>query len=127
MQAVTFKALKIVHTTLLAGVDVFMVIAVVMISLELIVLKTTESLETVFQVMAAIISMGSLLIGYNLFKNQLVASRESSPGEVKFAMYRGACIMWWAFLEGPGLFATVSYLKTGNMVFIILALFHLAI
>jgi hypothetical protein len=42
-------------------------------------------------------------------------------------MYRGACIMWWALLEAPGLFAIISYMLTGNKVFIVLSLFHWAL
>jgi hypothetical protein len=125
MQGNSFKALKILHTALLTGLALFIIVAYVLIRQKLIVPEKDVTLETIFQVLAAAISIGSLLAGYNLFKKQLVAARGAERGEVRFEMYRAACIMWWAFLEAPGLFAAVSYLKTGNVVFIILALFHL--
>lgn len=110
---------------MLAGFGIFIIIAFIIPGEEMRINDDDKSVETVFQAVAAVISLGSLLIGFNIFKRQLAASRNiNEPPEKRFEMYRGACIMWWALLEAPGLFAIISYMLTGNIVFIILSLFH---
>jgi hypothetical protein len=126
MQGNAFLALKILHRSLVIGFAFFIIIDFVLISQKLMEVVADKTLETTMQAIAALISIGGLLLGFTLFKKRLVAARNPNvPAEKRFDMYRGACILWWAMLEGPGLFATIAYLLTGNLVFIILALFHL--
>jgi hypothetical protein len=128
MHTSQFKALKVTHTVLLAGLAIFLIIAYVLISQGLYPYEKDKTTEMVFQAVAALISIGSLLVGFQMYKKRLVAARnDAGSGEARFLIYRGACIMWWAFLEAPALFAAIAYLKTGNLVFIILALFHLGL
>jgi hypothetical protein len=128
MQTSQFKALKMLHTALLTGFALFVIVAYVLISQGLLQYPKDKTLETALQAVAAVISIGSLLTGFNIFKKRLLAARnDTGSGETRFAVYRGACILWWAFLEGPGLLATVSYIITSNMVFLVLALFHLGL
>jgi hypothetical protein len=42
-------------------------------------------------------------------------------------MYRAACILWWAMIEGPGLLATIGYMLTANLSFLALAGLHILI
>jgi len=39
----------------------------------------------------------------------------------KFAIYRAACIVQWAFLEGPSLFCIIGFFLTGNYAFLFLS------
>jgi hypothetical protein len=128
MQTSQFKALKVLHTALLLGLASFMIVVYVVVSQGTMASEKDKTLETTLQAVAAVLSISSLLIGFNIFKKRLLAARnDTGSGETRFVLYRGACILWWAFLEGPGLFATASYFITGNLVFIVLALFHLAL
>ena len=128
MQTSQFKALKVLHTALLLGLASFMIVVYVVVSQGAMASEKDKTLETALQAVAAVLSIGSLLVGFNIFKKRLLAARnDTGSGETRFVLYRGACILWWAFLEGPGLFATASYFITGNLVFIVLALFHLAL
>ena len=42
-------------------------------------------------------------------------------------IYRTACILWWAMIEGPGIAAGIGFILTGNYAFFALAIFHLLI
>jgi hypothetical protein len=120
-----FKTLKILHTAMLFGFGIFIVIGFFIPAEEMRMKEDDKTIETIFQSVAAVLSLGSLLIGFNLFKKRMMASRNiNKPAEKRFEIYRGACIMWWALLEAPGLFAIISYVLTGNKVFIVLSLFH---
>src|SRR5688500_378297 len=128
MQPNHFKTLKILHSALLGGLAFFTLIAFVVQKQGLMIQQQDDTFEIVFQAIAAIMSITSLLAGFNIFKKRLVEvhnNRESA--ETRMDMYRAACILWWALLEGPGLFAIIAYVLIGNTVFIILALFHLAL
>lgn len=124
----SFKALKVLHTALLAGMGIFLIVAFVVNRQGLMAVEEDKDQEMVFQAVAALISISCLLSGFTIFKKRLLAARNiAEPAEKRFELYRAACIFWWAMLEAPGLFAIVAYMKTGNTVFIILALFHLAL
>jgi hypothetical protein len=119
-----FKALKLLHTALLAMFGSFVLISFLLVKRG-ITGQDEHDMDMIFQVIAAVLSIGALLGGFSMFKKRLVEIRKSQESaESKFAMYRGACIMWWAMLEGPGLFAAISYMVVGNVAFLALALFH---
>ena len=40
----------------------------------------------------------------------------------KFALYRTACLIQWALLEGPSIFCTICFFLTGNYAFLGLVL-----
>jgi hypothetical protein len=122
-----FKLLKIVHTTLMAGLAAFIVVSFVLVNQGLMG-KDDKDLDLIFQVIAAVLSISMLLIGFSKFKKGLVEARNSpEPGEIRFDKYRAVCIVWWAMLEGPGLFSTICYLLVGNVAFLALAIFQLII
>ena len=127
MQGNSFKTLKILHTALTFGLASFLIVAYILVSQEMMPVNSDKTMETAFQAVAAVISFGCLVAGFTIFRKQMTAARNATPADVRFGMYRGACVVWWAMLEGPGLFATVAYLLTGNLVFIVLALFHLGL
>ena len=117
-----FRVLKILHLALLAGLTLLLLISIV---LHLVNHNTNESLEMPLQVVAVILSVGTLFLGFNMFKKRIALIRNSlEPAEKRMEMYRGACIVWWALLEGPGLFAIISFILTGNYAFFALGLFH---
>ena len=122
-----YRNLKMLHKALLSGIAIFIAIAFY------IVYQRKEewadpSLDRTLQLVAVIFTVGSLVTGFRLFNKKIIELRHSGlPVRKKLETYRAACIVWWAMIEGPGLFATAGYFITGNGAFFALALFHLAI
>lgn len=122
-----FKALKILHTAILCGLAIFTIISLV-IPREEFAVDSGKSLEPVFQAVAAGASLLSLLIGFNIFKKQLVAARNNGgTAETRMAIYRSACITWWALIDFPGILSIIGFTLTSNYAFIALVLFHMGL
>jgi hypothetical protein len=120
-----FKMLKVLHTALLMGMIVFSVIAIVLVQRNL-VPASGETLERTLQVVCILVSGVGLLAGFNLFKKKMMAARnDTGPGEQRMDLYRAACILWWAMIEGPGLLAIIGYILTHNFAFFALGVFHI--
>lgn len=124
MQQDAFKALKILHLAIAAGLVLFT--AIVLLLFQTGQLKALDpSLERTLQVVAVVVSVGMLVVGFNLFKRKMLEARNSSEaGETRMSLYRTACIVWWAMIEGPGMLAVICFIITGNYAFIALAGFH---
>jgi hypothetical protein len=73
------------------------------------------------QVVAIILSAGGFYFGTVLFKKKLLQVRELLTVKEKMVLYRAACILQWAMIEGPCLFVIISFLLTGNYAFLALA------
>lgn len=122
-----FKALKILHTVILCGLAFFTIISLVIMRDE-ISKDFDKSLEPILQAVAAGASLLSLLIGFNIFKKQLVAARNNGgTAETRMAVYRSACITWWALIDAPGILSIIGFTLTGNYAFIGLVLFHMGL
>jgi uncharacterized membrane protein YozB (DUF420 family) len=122
-----FKALKILHTAILFGLAFFTIVSLV-IPREEIAKDFDKSLEPILQAVAAGASLLSLLIGFNIFKKQLVAARNNGgTAETRMAVYRSACILWWALIDAPGILSIIGFTLTGNYAFIGLVLFHIGL
>lgn len=125
MQQDAFKALKILHLGITAGLLIFAV--AILLLFQTGNLKAIDpSLERILQAVAVMLTVTLLLIGFNLFKRKMMEARNSaSAGEARMQRYRTACIIWWAMIEAPGLFSVVCFFMTGNYAFIALAAFHI--
>jgi hypothetical protein len=114
------KALLIVHRALLMGLLLFSIVA-----FYLVYSKTFtdgfQELDKILQVVAIILSAGGFYFGTVLFKKKLLQARELPTAKEKMALYRAACILQWAMIEGPCLFVIISFLLTGNYAFLALA------
>ena len=117
-----FKALNILHKALLAGQIIFTAVIVLTVYSKLQLPVLTE-MDRMFQVIAILLAAAGFFAGSSLFKKKLLQIREmqSANAKEKFAVYRSACIMQWALLEGPCLFSIISFFLTGNYAFIALA------
>lgn len=124
MQQDAFRGLKIIHLAITACLTGFAIIIFILVKTGKLHVAN-PSLERVFQLAAIILSVSMFLIGFNLFKRKIMEARNSSgDGEARFQLYRSACIVWWAMLEGPGLFAVIGFMLTGNYAFLALAIVH---
>lgn len=121
-----FKVLKVLHTALLIGMIIFGTVAIVLVQRNL-VPASGESLERSLQIVCILVSGVMLLGGFNLFKKKMMVARNATgPGEQRMDLYRAACILWWAMIEGPGLLAIIAYILTHNFAFFALGVFHIA-
>ena len=127
MQQDAFKALKILHLVIAAGLLLFT--AVILLFFQTGQLKAIDpSLERTLQVVAVVVSVALLLVGFNLFKRKMMEARNSTaPGATRMSLYRTACIIWWAMIEVPGLLAVICFFITGNYAFVALAAFHILV
>lgn len=127
MQQDAFKALKILHLGITGGLLIFA--AAMLFLFQTGNLKAIDpTLEMTLQVVAVLFSVALLLIGFNLFKRKMLEARNSSgSGVTRMALYRTACIIWWAMIEASGLLAVVSFFITGNYAFLALAGFHVLV
>jgi hypothetical protein len=127
MQQDAFKALKILHLGITAGLLIFA--AAILLLFQTGNLKAIDpSMERTLQVVAVLFSVALLLIDFNLFKRKMMEARNSTgSGGTRMALYRTACIIWWAMIEAPGLLAVVSFFITGNYAFLALAGFHVLV
>lgn len=127
MQQDAFKALKILHLGITGGLLIFA--AAMLFLFQTGNLKAIDpTLERTLQVVAVLFSVALLLIGFKLFKRKMMEARNSTgSGVTRMALYRTACIIWWAMIEAPGLLAVVSFFITGNYAFLALAGFHVLV
>jgi protein-S-isoprenylcysteine O-methyltransferase Ste14 len=127
MQQDAFRILKKLHLAILLGFILFAGVIIVLFETGQLV-AIDPSIERTLQVVAVVVSVAATLIGFNLFKRGILQARNSKgSGEVRMGLYRGACIRWWAMLEGPGLLAVIGFFITGNYAFIALAGLHILI
>lgn len=120
-----FRNLRIVHNAILFMLTFFAIISLVIPRQAV---DADKSFEQVLQAIAAAASLLSLLIGFNVFKKQLVTARNNGgTAETRMAIYRSACITWWALIDGPGIFSIIGFILTGNYSFLALALFHIVL
>jgi hypothetical protein len=120
-----FKVLRILHTALLTGMAIFNIVGIVLVQ-QNVIPAADESFQRNFQIVCILVSVALLIAGFNIFKKKILAARnDPGPGEQRMDLYRTACILWWAMIEGPGILATLGYILTHNYAFFALALFHL--
>ena len=117
-----FKSLNILHKTLLTGQIIFMAVVVVAAYSKMQLPVVSEEMGRILQVIVLLLAAGGFFAGSALFKKQLLKIREMQIATVKekFTVYRSACILQWALLEGPCLFSIICFFLTGNYAFIAL-------
>lgn len=122
-----FTTLKIVHIALLSGMLAFNIVSLIMVNTGFPAVAD-ETIQRTMQTICILLSAVCLVSGFRLFKKKILAARNSpEPGEKRMAMYRTACILWWAMIEAPGIAAGIGFILSGNYAFFALAIFHLLV
>lgn len=117
-----FKTLLIMHKAMLTGQLVFAAVAFYLVYSNLFPFQNLKNLDRVLQVVALVCSAGGFYVGQLLFKKGLIAAKTiQANSKVKLLRYRQACILQWALIEGPCLFAIICFLLTHNYAFLALA------
>lgn len=115
------KTLLLLHKALLIGQLIFAAVAFYLIYTDSFP-KEWQHLDQVLQVAAIVFSTTGFFAGSMLFKKRLLKARKTETGLAdKWALYRTACIIQWAMIEAPCLFAITCFLLTGNYAFFALA------
>ena len=90
------------------------------------ILAAGESFNRILQVIAILVSLSTLILGFNIFKKKILAIRSATvSAENRMRQYQTACIMWWVMIEVPGILAGIGYILTGNLSFLFLAILHI--
>lgn len=117
-----FKILSVLHKGLMTGQILFSAICVYLVYSNSI-LPAAKELDKTLQVIALIITAGGIYGGITFFKKKLMQIRAmQADAKEKFALYRTACLVQWALLEGPSVFCTICFFLTGNYAFLALVL-----
>ncbi len=126
-QSNAFNQLKIIHIAVLISMVMFNVVALVLM-LQGLTGLVDESFQRILQAVCILLSFLFIILGFKVFKKKIFAARNSiEPGEKRMELYRSACIMWWAMIEGPGIIAGIGFIISGNYAFFALAILHLLI
>ena len=117
-----FKALRVLHTALLSGQGLFFILGFFLV-IQKVLPVASSTVDRVLQVIALLLSFGSVFGGMNFFKKRLIVIQENPlPLKERAYQYRAACIVQWSMVEGASLFSIVCFLVTGNFAFAALAL-----
>jgi hypothetical protein len=121
-----FRTLQIIFFALIAGQVVFCLIVFFLIrtgdfNAEL------QDLKNIFFIIVPVFVIGGYLGGRMLFKNSMKAAQNKAALSEKLEDYRSASIVRYALLEGPSMLAIISYLLTGEISFLVMAAFIIAI
>lgn len=123
-----FRQLRVLHAALLLGLVIFTGVIFFIQHRQGSPLAGDLKMERTLQVIAVLLSVGCLMLGYRRYNAALVELKKSfGTLEERTAGYRAASIQWWAMLEGPALFGLIGYFLAGNFAFLFLSLFHMAI
>jgi hypothetical protein len=116
------KSLSILHKAMLAGQFIFALVAVYLVYTNSFPIQNLQHLDQVLQVIALSFSAGGFYAGSLLFKKKLVIARDlQADTKDKLALYRQACIIQWALIEGPCIFVILCFLLVHNYAFLALA------
>jgi hypothetical protein len=113
------KALQNFHKTLVTAMVLFLLSGILFVNFGWNIPRRT-SLNTAFLPTAIILAI--LLVGfsYPLFKKKLGEAKMQNELASRFQGYRTACILQMAMTVGPFLFSVISYILTGNIVFLLI-------
>lgn len=116
----TLRILSLIHKALFTGQVLFAAVSIYLVYTKSF-LPAAAELDRTLQVVALIAAAGGVYAGMTIFKKKLMQIREMNyHAKEKLTLYRGACIMQWALMEGPSIFCIACFLLTGNYAFLAL-------
>lgn len=115
-----FKTLGIIHLSLIGGLLLFGMVSVFLQTDSPSSDNNSSSID-VFMIFAPVIAFLGITASYLISNNRLQSIKKHDSLSKKMNEYRSTQIVKYALLEGPALFSLVSYLLTGNCIYLILA------
>lgn len=116
-----FKALKIVHFALLAGMVVFALISV-FLNLTGTFSNENEFFKEFFIYIIPLFVLVGIVVSNVMFKKGLKQAKDKNNLLEKMNFYRSALITRYAPLEGSAMFAIIAYLLSGDLIILGLAI-----
>jgi hypothetical protein len=83
-----------------------------------------EELERIGSVVAVILSVACLLVGFNLFKRKMTEARNLELPEMRMRKYFTACMIWWSLIYLPAIITLALFVLTAYYSFLALAILH---
>lgn len=108
------KAISILFTAMLAGQIIFAALAFALVYTGSFKTSAPE-LENIFFILVPVLIIGGRLAGTSLYKKKIQQAKDTSVVAEKLNLYRAAFITRCALLEGPVLFAIITYLLTNKI------------
>jgi hypothetical protein len=114
----SIKNLSIIHLALIAGQIMFIAVVLVLKGQYEIILQPENDL---FFFIVPGFAVMALLSSNMIFKKLLDKAKLLNQHSDKLNNYRAACIVRYALVEGPSLFAIICYYLTGNLFYIFIS------
>ncbi|MEP0861837.1 MAG: hypothetical protein HRF52_10425 [Ignavibacterium sp.] len=114
------KTVQIIFFALLTGQLIFLFISVYLVQSGNI--KLNEDLFLILLMIDLMIVFPAIVLGPMLYRSSLNKAKSGLSLPEKFNMYRQGVIIKLALVEAPTVFSIVSYLLTGSIVFLIIAI-----
>jgi|WetSurMetagenome_2_1015567.scaffolds.fasta_scaffold429425_1 hypothetical protein len=111
-----FISLQIIFWALIAGQLMFTLIVIFLRANQFV--AGTEELGKIFSVIVPLLCVSGIGTGWWLSRQRIEAAKARGSLAEKLNDYRSILIIRWALLEGPIMFAIISYLLTGNYIFL---------
>jgi hypothetical protein len=111
-----FKMINIIYLALGAGM--LFSVAMFAFMVESGTVPVNNDLTFALQIAVPVLAVAGFAAGKFMYSMFGKKAKEDSNDANKIMQYRTATIIVWALLEGPGLFAGISYFMTGNKIFL---------
>lgn len=113
-----FNGLFMAFYTMVGGILVFAIIAVVLNRLQGPFAPGSET-EKVLLVINGILALIGFLVALNIYKKKLAEDSPFGSSLLqKLYQYKSALIIYLSLCEGPAIFSIISYMITGNFIFL---------
>ncbi|MGQ9799817.1 MAG: hypothetical protein ACUVRG_11125 [Ignavibacterium sp.] len=114
-----FKSVQIIFFALLISQILFLFISVFLVQSGNV--KPNYDLFLILLIVDLMIITPAIVIGPMIYRRFIESADSKKLVEEKFILYRQGVIIKLAFVEAPTIFSIVSYLLTGSVIFLILA------
>ena len=112
----SFKSINILFIALGAGMLLTSIVMVYMVQVGAVV---NPDLSDVLEIVVPVLGASGFVAGKFMYGMNAKKSKEETDPYVKINNYRIACLIVWVLMEGPGLFASISYFLTGDRIFLL--------
>jgi hypothetical protein len=113
-----FRSIKIIFFALLAAQLTFALAALYLNLGSESPKENTNSMRSVFLIIALIIALNGLVTGNMIYRNRLRKITQNPNLSAKLDEYRSTLLIRLAMLEASTLFSLVAFLLTGDLIFI---------
>ena len=111
------KTLAFTHVALLAFQMLFAIVAFAQTTRMYV---SIMNMNDQFVFIVPVLALGGFFGGYLIFKKQKYALRDKDSLQERLAKYQSVLITRFMLIQGPSVFATVAYILSGNIFFLLI-------